>query len=287
MKKIGFLTCQEVPGYGGLLTKYDTEMVEYIRSKGYECGPVIWDQEKEPEKFDLLFIRTIWDYYKKYDRFYDFLDEIFIKKIPMLNSPMIVSQNMHKFYLRKLIARGVNVIDTSFFIKNTRVDLKDIMKLNGWDKLIFKPAVSAGSYLTTLVNSYSAEHEKQWQYMIRIRDMIVQPFQEEIYQGEISNVFWNNQYKYSLKKTPKNGDFRVQFNFGGEYKIHKPSDVVLEECKKVMRIYGNDAFYVRIDGIETGNEFKIMEVEMIEPDLYLDYFPEAKYDLAEALLSKL
>ena len=75
MKKIGFLTCSEIPGYGGLLTKYDTEMVEYIRSKGYECDPVIWDREEELEKFDLLFIRTIWDYYKKYDRFYDFLDE--------------------------------------------------------------------------------------------------------------------------------------------------------------------------------------------------------------------
>jgi glutathione synthase/RimK-type ligase-like ATP-grasp enzyme len=287
MKKIGFLTCDEVPGYGGRLTKYDSEIVEYIRNKGYECEAVVWDQEKELEKYDLFFIRTIWDYYKKQDEFYQFLDEIENKNILMLNSAELVRENMHKFYLRDLIAKGINIIDTEFVDCGSNVSLKDIMRKHKWDQIVFKPAISAGSYLTSKVESYTKEFEQEWQSMLAERDMLVQPFHTEILKGEISNVFWGREYKYSMKKTPKQGDFRVQFNFGGNYEKHSPSEVILNECKKVMGIYGERAFYVRIDGIELNDEFKIMEVEMIEPDLYLHYFPEAKFDLAESILKKL
>ena len=105
----------------------------------------------------------------------------------------------------------------------------------------------------------------------------------EIFEGEISTIFFNRDYHYTVRKVPKEGDFRVQTLFGGTYTQITPPDFVLEASKKAMELFVDECLYIRVDGVISNNEFYIMEVEMIEPDLYLDIVPEGIPVLAKEI----
>jgi glutathione synthase/RimK-type ligase-like ATP-grasp enzyme len=202
-------------------------------------------------------------------------------KIRLINPPEIVLKNSHKFYLKELSKKGVNIITTLF--SSEKIDLETIKT---WEKVVIKPAVSAGSHETEVFETAIITQEIL-DTKIGDGDWLVQPFLEEIKSaGEISMLFFGGEFSHAIKKVPKSGDFRVQKQFGAQYLNYVPSLELISIAKNIVEITGKESTYARIDGVMTNNGFLLMEVEMIEPDLFFEHTPEGPNRFVEAVLAR-
>lgn len=278
--KIGLLTCQNWTG------AYEGEVALAAEiDKKFEVDVLVWnDPSVNWANYDCLIFRTIWDYFEFPKEFAAWLDVLENLNIKTLNPLLIIKRNQHKFYLRDLEQQGVDIIPTVFIAKNTGLDLS-FLKEKNWARAVIKPAVSAGSYLTKLFSQNEiAETEAEYDLIAQERDLLVQPFMPEIQEmGEISLLFFQGKFSHSVLKKPINDDFRVQSQFGGQYQIYLPDESVIQTAENIIKTFGGDLLYARVDGILKDGKFLLMELELIEPDLYFNYVPEAKKRYLEAL----
>ena len=272
MKKIGLLTCREMKG----LLDYDRKLIKELELRGFEAEACVW-QDGDIEKYDCLVFRTTWGYHEDIEKFRAFLDKIDRAGIPLMNPLHIIRKNLHKFYLKDMHDNGVDIIPTEFLKQGGNYKIGTIIKNKGWDKFIIKPAVSAGSYRTRLFSAGDSQGYSSFlNNVINNTDVLLQKYMPEIKStGEWSTIFLSMDYHYTVLKTPREGDYRVQKDFGGIYSSVNPPAIVLETAKEIAKPYLNDCLYVRVDGVESNGKFYLMEVEMIEPDLYMNIFPEA------------
>jgi glutathione synthase/RimK-type ligase-like ATP-grasp enzyme len=277
---IALLTCQHWPG---ALASEQNFAKEFPAS--YNVQVEVWNDPKVNwAKYDVLIFRTIWDYFEYPLEFNAWLDAIEKLNIRTLNPLRVVKANQHKFYLKDLQSRGIDIIPTVFIPKNTGLDFSFLAE-NNWTQAVIKPAVSGGSYATTLFSI--AETEKiatEYANIATERDLLVQPFMPEIQTlGEISILFFNGKFSHAILKKPKEDDFRVQTQFGGVYQIYQPDASLIETALQIITTFGEDLLYARVDGVMKDGKFLLMEVELIEPDLYFSHFPEGKLNYFKAL----
>lgn len=277
MKKIAILTCDEMPE----MLPYDHIIIKKLNEEGIYTKVFLWDELiddiKKLEEYDLVLLRTIWDYYKKVDTFMVFLEKLERLDVRVLNPVDIVRWNMDKKYLLQLQEEGFDIIPSIFSFNNE--DIFDQALEHGWKKMILKPMISAGSYHTYVIENN--EREKFMDYKSQLfvnRPYMLQEFIPEISEGEISTITLTSPgesaedgFSYSVTKVPKKGDYRVQFNFGGVYNLGKVDPVINKISHLITSRFNNRLLYQRLDGIWRNNKFLIMELELIEPDLYFNY----------------
>ncbi|RZK54982.1 MAG: hypothetical protein EOO91_14965 [Pedobacter sp.] len=120
--------------------------------------------------------------------------------------------------------------------------------------------------------------------MTEIEDFIVQPFLTEIEEnGEWSFIFFGGKFSHALLKKAADGDFRVQATFGGTVHPQQPAKELLTTAQKYVDQFAKDCLYARVDGAIVNNEFLLMELELIEPFLFLDTEEKALENYYEAL----
>jgi glutathione synthase/RimK-type ligase-like ATP-grasp enzyme len=116
---------------------------------------------------------------------------------------------------------------------------------------------------------------------------LVQPFVPEIEAGEWSFIFFNGVFSHCILKTPRAGDFRVQQAYGGSIELLAPTAAQVAKATTYLQQFGPSTLYARIDGVMQHDTFVLMELEFIEPFLYLAYAPAATENFYQALLSQL
>lgn len=278
--KIALLTCKNWPN---AFEKEQALATEF--STNIDVDVVIWnDPSVFWASYDCLIFRTVWDYFEYPVEFAAWLDVLEKLNVKTFNPLAVIKRNQHKFYLQDLEKQGIDIIPTVFIPKNTVLDLS-FLKEKKWDKAVIKPAISAGSYLTTLFSQNESAHiEAEYAQIALERDLLVQPFMPEIQtMGEVSLVFFQGAYSHAVLKKPKAGDFRIQSQFGGQYQAYEPDASVLATAQNIVKTFGGDLLYARVDGILKDGNFLLMELELIEPDLYFDYAPDAKRRYIEAI----
>ncbi len=290
---ITILTCAEMPD----MLPYDMEVIDLLRNKGVKVELIIWEELLKTDRIsfeshDLVLIRTIWDYYKKVDKFNRLLDKLEDSNVTVLNPIDIVRWNMDKKYLLQLQNEGYDIIPTIFNFGEKDSFSKAIAK--GWKKMILKPMISAGSYHTFVIESH--EYSKFNNYIAKYymdRPYMLQEFIPEIASGEISTITLssphslNSNYSYSITKVPKNGDYRVQFDYGGVYHVSGVDPEIQKISELITRRFEGRLLYQRLDGLWRNGKFLIMEIELIEPDLYLNLEKEALTTWVENILNLL
>jgi hypothetical protein len=113
---------------------------------------------------------------------------------------------------------------------------------------------------------------------------MVQEFLEEVQsQGEWSLIFFSGQFSHAIMKTPKPGDFRSQEEFGGSIKNTRPSDSLIQAACRALAAATGTALYARVDGVEHRGQFRLMELELIEPALYMNLAEGAVERFAAAI----
>lgn len=289
MPLLGVITSSKI----ALLTEGDRAVFTKLeQSTDWSVQIIVWDENKtQLDEFDAFIFRSCWDYHLHFDAFKDFLKTIESTGKLVINPLSLIRKNSHKFYLAEFPLLGIPIIPTVFCRKADGTSLSTIMEDNHWEKVVVKPAISAASYDTKIVVfSELNEKMKQLKPLFESRDMLVQPFIPEIQGlGEFSTVFFSNGSSYTVRKTPVDGDFRIQKEFGGIYKRHT---LTASQFEQVLRVWhkansSRSLTFARIDGVFIKDQFYVMELELIEPDLYVELYPEHIPDFVQSITQAL
>jgi glutathione synthase/RimK-type ligase-like ATP-grasp enzyme len=280
--KIGILTCARLPE----LLESDQKLIPLFAKENIAAKAVIWDDESvDWTEFDYLIFRNTWDYYQKEIAFNLWLDKIESLGIKTLNPISIIQKNKHKFYLKELENEGISILPTIFLEKNSTSNLQNLIP-ESWEKIVIKPAFSAGSYLTKLIDRSQLESiQTEFKEHFETKDFLLQEFRPEIKElGETSFIFFDEKFSHAVNKKPVENDFRVQIQYGGKYTLIQPNDDLLQQAELVLSKIPEKLLYARVDGIVIENKLHLMEIELIEPDLYFDLADGARERFVEAFL---
>ncbi len=262
---LGIVTSKEI----AQLTAEDRLLAQTFQKQGISATAVVWsDPEIDWNNFDALVIRSCWDYHRKVGEFMNWVGHIEQLRVPISNAPEIVRWNYHKSYLRGLQDQGVTIIPTQWYKAGEQPLLAKVMEEKDWPEIILKPSVGATAYKTEKLDSAAAD-KHQWDHQYP-QGFMVQKFISEIQSaGEWSLVFLGGRYSHGVLKLASNGEFRVQSDFGGTRQLQEPGAGIKAQCEHILEYCPGNPLYARIDGIEIRGVFHLMEVELIEPELYI------------------
>lgn len=275
---IALITYQDKGAYDSpTVESEDEKLLLFLKEKGLNIEKVIWNDEKVNwENYQLAILKSPWDYFDLYKDFKVWLNILEEKNIRLLNPIDIIRWNADKHYLKEIESVGLKITPSVFISNGDEINLSTFFKKFKTDKLIVKPCVSGGAKNTFKVTIENVEEiNKKLQLLIQDEDFIIQPFLSEILEnGEWSFIFFNNTYSHSLVKKAKQGDFRVQPAHGGSIHAQNPDQNVIATAAQYVKLFAKDCLYARVDGTFVNNQFLLMELELIEPFLFLNTAPQ-------------
>lgn len=285
---VAFVTYAVAP----TLTADDALAVQPLAERGVTVVPAIWtDETVDWSAFDAIVLRSPWEYYREPERFFTWLDRIEATGVPVWNSPATVRWNARKTYLTELAGRGVRTIPSELIAQGTVTTLADVQRRTGWGELVVKPVISGGAYETWRVGAAPTDDdERRFAEFVAARDTIVQPFLPEIADGEWSFIFLHGALSHAVRKRPQEGDFRVQPQHGGITRLEQPGERLVAQAAFALTQMpaGIDTpLYARVDACEVNGRLLLMELEVIEPNLFLGYDPGAPARFADAVVRAL
>lgn len=283
MKDCVLLTMDDCSGY----CIYDHYLHEPLKASGWRYHTISWrNKECNWNDYDVVIIRSTWDYQQHKDEFLIVLSNIDQSSARLENNFEIIKWNINKNYLRDLERNGCQIIPTiwpDFFSKEL---LLDAFKQFNTDKIIIKPRVSANANNTIIINKFDLAYIfNDLQKIFSSNEFLLQPFMPNIInEGEYSIFYFAGQFSHAILKNPKAGDFRVQEEHGGILQLVNPEKNLLNAGNKLNEYFGKSLLYARFDFVrDTNNNFCIMEVELIEPSLYFNLDPLAANRFVKAL----
>lgn len=256
-----------------------------LRELGFEVSTISWRQTvRRWSEFEAVIIRTPWDYQSSPDEFLTVLAAI-EEQSRLENQLGVVRWNLAKTYLRDMESRGARIVPTIWQPRYCKEQFDLWKDVFGQEELIIKPVVSATAEHTYKLRAYDRSLES----IFITRPFIVQPFMPNIIdEGEFSLFYFNSRYSHAINKSPKANDFRVQEEHGGIITAIQPDDELLRAGEEVVREIEQDLLYARVDLVRSGHgELCLMELELIEPALYLRMDEGAPTRFARAIHERL
>ena len=234
--------------------------------------------------------RSTWDYFDRLSEFAAWVDQA-AAVTRLVNSPELVRWNWDKHYLRDLDERGVRTPPTVFIEAGTTgPDLPDLLATSGWPRAVLKPAVSATGRHTYLVTAANAdEHAHTFRDLGEREALLLQEFQDDVLtSGELSLIAIGGRVTHAVRKIPRSGEFRVHDDHGGTVHSHTPTNDEVEFAERAVAACGTAPAYARVDVVRTvDGRLALMELELIEPELFFRFCPEAATALATELIRHL
>lgn len=233
-------------------------------------------------------VRSTWDYHLQLDRFIEWTDCLDGLGVRLMNSAALLRWNAEKTYLRQLESSGVPVVPTRWICRGDQDRLSDVLKEAHWEQAVVKPVVSASAHETWRTDRDSASRqEPRFRAMVENGEVMVQPYLSEIETaGEWSMVYLGDRFSHAVVKRPKPGDFRVQNQFGGSREVVQPDPELLAAARVVLDHAPDRTTYARIDGCVIGGRFTLMELELIEPELFLGTSEHGPRRFARAIMDR-
>ncbi len=268
----------------------DAELIHQLPPFGMTPTPCVWsDPRVQWASFDAVLIRTIWDYYQRYGEFVAWLNRLESFGARVFNPLRVVRWNADKRYLLDLERADVPVVPGRIA---GRAALAEEIRRSGLGEVVVKPTVSAGAWYTLRVRTDAADLDAALGELPDNREYLIQPFVPEVASaGEWSLMFFGGSYSHAVRKRPASGDFRVQEKLGGTVEGADPPPGATAVAQKALAalpdLGARGVLYARVDLVETGGGFRLMELELIEPQLYLRFDPDAARRLARALAERL
>lgn len=280
--RLGIVTCDKCP----TLIPGEKPLISLLQPAGIDANPVIWnDPVVDWSGYDALLVRSIWDYHLHVDDFQAWLGRVENLMLPVWNPVHVLRWNHHKFYLRDLEQRGIAIAPTLFFRCHDAGAVERV-RATGWTDVVIKPAVSASGYRTHAFPTDSAEAKQHVEEAAAHGDFLVQPFLPGIRErGEVSMIFLGGKYSHAVLKKPRAGEFRVQAEHGGHEVSYSPPAEIIRAGEIILKQTGMPLLYARVDGLMEDSKFVLMELELIEPDLFLGTAPGSVNRLAEELVN--
>ena len=230
-----------------------------------------------------ILFRSTWDYFDKFELFKKWFNKT-KNKCLMINSTETIEWNIDKHYLLDLQEHQIPIPNSEFIKRGSSIDLSLLMQKKNWNEIVVKPTISGAAK-----NTYRLKEEEiiqfgpTWEKLIYKEDFIVQEFQNNVIsEGEVAMIVIGGKFTHAVLKKAKEGDFRVQDDFGGSIAIYNPSEEMVKLAEKCTRILTPIPSYARVDIIwDNLMELAVSELELIEPELWFRLNPNAAQKLAQ------
>jgi glutathione synthase/RimK-type ligase-like ATP-grasp enzyme len=231
-------------------------------------------------------VRSTWDYEDKHREFLEWARRV-ERKTTLWNPAETIAWNSDKRYLRELARRGVPTVPTAWVEPGSGIDLEEVLARRGWAEAVVKPAVDLGARNLRRVRAGGADDALE--AVLRRGEAMVQPFLPSLEEeGELSLVFIAGELTHAVRKRPAAGDFRVQSTWGGTARREEPARRERELAARALADLRPAPLYARVDLVrDLAGDPVLIELELIEPNLYLRENPAAADALAAAAAARL
>jgi glutathione synthase/RimK-type ligase-like ATP-grasp enzyme len=246
---------------------------EPFRARGWEVETVDWRRAGvDWRAYGAVIIRSAWDYQSDPEAFLAVLAAIERAGTPLANSARLVRWNLRKSYLHELAARAVRIVPTLSGRGGDPAQLQRWRRRLASAELVVKPLIGANAGHTYRIGpAIAAADFAAITAAFADRDYLVQPFmQNVIEEGEYSLFYLGGAYSHAILKTPGPRDFRVQEEHGGVIRAADPEPALRASARSTLAALPEAPLYARADFVRDGSgSFALMELELIEPSLYL------------------
>ena len=269
------------------ITPSDRLYAEALERRGCRVVGAPWEGPRAPfDGADAVVLRSTWGYYRAPDAFRAWT-EAMAAKTRLFNPIALVRWNLRKDYLEKLALAGVRV-PRSHLVTGTGEAIADVFAQNGWQRAVVKPTTGASGYFVELVaRDDIAAAITRLPDEVRSAGLVVQEFLPEIEEGELSLIYFDGIFSHAVRKRPPKGEFRVNSRFGATRSAETPPPEVVEQGTAAVRALPELPLYARIDSVVRDKELIVIEVEVLEPALFMEFHLPAAERFAEATMKRL
>lgn len=303
MPRIAFATCAELT----VLDPDDELLAEAVRALGAEVRPEVWDDgEVDWSAYDLVLVRSPWDYHLRRDAFVHWAQRV--ESLTRLrNAAATIAWNTDKTYLRRLAEQGVPTVPTAWVegvaggagagIAGAGGDagppaLSALLTEHDWSdsETIVKPSIGLGSSGLMRIapgdpDGAGARHLAE---QAASGTVMVQPFLPSLEaEGELSLLWCDGALSHVVRKRPPAGEFRVQPDFGAVATTDAATPEQLAVAERALELVAAEQpLYARVDLVAgPEGEVWLMELELVEPTLYLAESPGSAEHFARAVVA--
>ncbi|MFM9057958.1 MAG: RimK family alpha-L-glutamate ligase [Planctomycetaceae bacterium] len=228
-------------------------------------------------------VRSTWDYIHHLDAFRTWVTRT-AAAAPLWNPPDVMLDNLVKRYLLDLADRGVPVVPTLLLERGRPAAIAARAAERGWEQVVIKPAVGAGSFETHRVAARSPEAAAICDRLVADRDVLVQPYLASVDgYGERALVWIDGEFTHAVRKSPRFAADAEQVSEA--LPITAAERAVGTAALAPVR---NRLLYARVDVAPgpTGDPL-VMELELVEPSLFLLQSPPALARLVAGIRRRL
>jgi glutathione synthase/RimK-type ligase-like ATP-grasp enzyme len=251
-----------------------------LREAGLQVEARDWADAEDLAEFDLVLPLLVWGYPFAPRQWAEAVDRWEAEGVRLHNPASVLRWNADKIYLETLAGRGAPVMPTRHEARLTQARLEAAARAFATDRLVAKPRISSSAWQTIRWSpGRSLDGGPEGAAM-------VQPYLPEIERsGEVSLIFFGGSFSHAISKRPQPGDFRVQPEFDGIIAAYSPAPDEQHASAQILAAVEEPLLYARIDLVRglDGNP-QLIELELIEPDLYLGYDEAAGSRFAAAAL---
>jgi glutathione synthase/RimK-type ligase-like ATP-grasp enzyme len=280
-----FATCDHQP----LIAPDDRPLADALAARGIDVVPIPWTELDPYAVVDAppIVLRSTWDYHRTPASFRSWLDALEDSGRATWNPPAVARGNIDKIYLKDLAAAGIAIPKTRWLESIGPQSIEDTLRDEQWDRAVLKPRIAATAYGTFLVERGRSLSDEDLGPARASGALLQELIPEIVDRGEISIVYAGGSVSHAVVKRAKDGEFRVQQDFGGRVEPVTPSPGLIAFADRVMTQVPSDCLYARVDVVETDRGPLLMELELIEPELYFLIVPDAAHRMAELIQTHL
>lgn len=277
MTDFTFITYRDLPD----LDPDDRLAMDVLRERGFAVRASVWDDPSvDWASGGICVIRSTWDYHSKHADFLAWATRV-AATTQLYNPIELVRWNIHKGYLEALARRGVPVVPTHWLKRGEKADLRAVLRQTGWSDAVAKPAVGLATHGVRRVAGDAAS-QAHVDTLLREHDVLVQPFLTSVVSyGERALIFIDGTYSHAVRKKA----FQALAAAGLEDEAAVEATAMeIDVGTAALQAVPQPPLYARIDIVpdEKGNPV-VIELELVEPSLFLSLHPSAPARFADAL----
>ncbi len=260
--------------------------VDALRAAGLEVESPFWDDAAvEWECFDLVLVRSTWNYAARRDEFVAWVDHV-ADVSRVLNPADVIRTNTDKVYLERFIDAGLPVIPTQVLRPGQDIDWS-APELAAASRVVVKPTIGAGAIGASLNESRQAAEAAVADQHARGATVLVQPYVAAVdTHGEVAIIVIDGQISHAIKKVPA-------LTVGGHGDPLEATPIVAGHREAVARVAAlvpewDDLLYARVDVVpDEAGDWALMELELTEPALFFTHDAQATDRFVAAVLKRL
>jgi hypothetical protein len=249
-----------------------------LRSRGVRAEIVPWGPGFDWARASRVVVRSTWDYVHLLPEFLAWAGAV----TGLVNPLDVIRWGSSKRYLLQLDAAGVPVVPTVLVPRGAPAEERDAALAGHQGEVVVKPAVSSGALATA--RGPAGRLRDHLRELTRRDDVLVQPLMRSVLdRGEVSLMYFEGEFSHAVRKLPAPGDFRVQTQHGGHEVPYTATLAEREVATAALAQVPALPTYARVDLVDLDRP-RVMELELIEPELFLRYDPGSVPQLADALV---